>query len=67
MLKFRAETFKDYSAFCATHTKACAVNDIAATDGSNVAICRDQIQVCGTSFGMTSATRVASSPTPSPR
>lgn len=37
--------------------KACAVNDIAPTDGSKIAtaICRDQIQVCATSCDITSA------------
>lgn len=42
--------------------KACAVNDIAATDGSKfaTAICRDQIQICATSCDITSAVWFAS-------
>lgn len=41
--------------------KACAVNDIAATDASNIAICRDLIQVFATSRDITSAVWFASS------
>lgn len=42
--------------------KACAINDIAATDGSKfaTAICRDQIQICATSCDITSAVWFAS-------